>query len=157
MLGGHLGMLGRERLVLDGGHHQAVAQPFGVVEAHSDVVAVDCLGLRGQAALPEVECSVRAHTPLHRVHHPRTRPPAPNAGVLEERDVAAGRPLLVRVEEVVDGRVVLVDGLLHEPEAEDACVEVDVPRRIGRDTRDMVDAVERHRAQLSQRPLGSCG
>ena len=76
--------------------------------------------------------------------------PRRDAGILEERDVAPGRPVLVGVEEVVDGRVVLVDGLLHEPQAEDARVEVDVPRRIAGDARDVVDAVERHRAQRSR-------
>jgi hypothetical protein len=51
-------------------------------------------------------------------------------------------PLLVGVEEVIDGRVVLVDGLLDEPEPEDARVEVDVARSIRGDARDVVDAVE---------------
>ena len=46
--------------------------------------------------------------------------PRRGAGVLEERQVVARRALFVAVEEVVDGRVVLVDGLLHEPHAHDA-------------------------------------
>ena len=40
------------------------------------------------------------------------RQPAAEAGILEERQVGARRARLVGVEEVVDGRVVLVDGLL---------------------------------------------
>ncbi len=59
-----------------------------------------------------------------------------------------GVPVLVGVEEVVDGRVVLVDRLLHEPEAEDAGVVLDVPRRVGGDARDVVDAVEPHAGSL---------
>src|SRR4051794_18275092 len=76
--------------------------------------------------------------------HPAPRLAGSRVRILEERDVRAGPPFLVGVEEVVDGRVVLVDGLLHEPQAEDARVEVDVPRRIARDARHVMDAVEPH-------------
>ena len=80
-----------------------------------------------------------------------TRPCAPSrplpapagARVLEEGDVRAGAALLVGVEEVVDRRVVLVDGLLDEPQAEDARVEVDVPGGVARDARDVMDPLER--------------
>ena len=68
--------------------------------------------------------------------------PAPRTGVLEEGDVGARTPALVRVEEVVDGRVVLVDRLLHEPQAEHPGVEVDVPRRVTGDQSDVMDAFE---------------
>ena len=51
---------------------------------------------------------------------------------------------LVGVEEVVDGRVVLVDRLLHEAQAERPGVELDVPRRVRRDRGDVVDALEPH-------------
>src|SRR5437660_1504252 len=70
--------------------------------------------------------------------------PAPRVRVLEERDVRARAALLVRVEEVVDGRVVLVHRLLDEPQAEDAGIEVDVPRRVAGDQRDVVDPLELH-------------
>src|SRR5262249_13763810 len=107
--------------------------------------------LSGQPFLPEVECLVGRDAPLDGVHHPRTRAAAPHARVLEERDVAPGRTLLVRIEEVIDGGIVLVDALLDEPETEDARVEVDVPRRVGGDAGDVVDAVEAHSAQGSAR------
>ena len=51
---------------------------------------------------------------------------------------------LVGVEEVVDGRVVLVDGLLDQPQAEDPRVEVDVPRCVSRDQSDVMDSLEAH-------------
>ena len=51
---------------------------------------------------------------------PAPAPAAAGARVLEERDVGAGAALLVRVEEVVDGRVVLVDRLLDQPQSEHA-------------------------------------
>ena len=70
--------------------------------------------------------------------------PGTRLRVLEEGHVAAGVALLVRVEQVVDGRIVLVDALLHEPEAERAGVELDVPRRVPGDARDVVDALELH-------------
>ena len=73
---------------------------------------------------------------------PRPALPAARVRVLEERQVTSGAPLFVRVEEVVDGRVVLVHRLLDEPEAEHAHVEVDVARRVGGDARDVVDSLE---------------
>jgi hypothetical protein len=79
------------------------------------------------------------------VHHPCAGAPAAGVRVLEERQVTSRAPLLVGIEEVVDGRVVLIHGLLDEPEAEDADVEVDVSRRISRDARDVVDPLEAHR------------
>jgi hypothetical protein len=45
---------------------------------------------------------------------------------------------------VVDGRIVLIDRLLDQPEAEDAGVEVHVPGRIAGDQGDVVDAFEPH-------------
>ena len=116
--------------------------PSGSSNASPPSSRVDASAER-ESRLPEVERLLRADAPLHRVHHPRAGSTAPNARVLEERDVAARRSVLVRVEEVVDGRVVLVDRLLHEPQAEDARVEVDVSRRVARDARHVVDAVER--------------
>ncbi len=71
---------------------------------------------------------------------------APGARVLEERDVGARAAQLVGVEEVVDGRVVLVDRLLDHPQPEDAGVEVDVAGCVAGDARDVVDAFEAHRS-----------
>src|SRR6185436_12032647 len=78
------------------------------------------------------------------VHHAAPGAPARGARVLEERQVRARAALLVGVEEVVDGRVVLVDALLDEPQSEDARVEVDVGRRVAGDRRDVVDALQLH-------------
>jgi hypothetical protein len=76
------------------------------------------------------------------VNHPGAGTTAADT-VLEERDVASGCPVLVRVEEVVDRRVVLVDRLLHHPQAENAGVEVDILRSVTCDARHVMDAVER--------------
>ena len=66
------------------------------------------------------------------------------ARVLEERDVVAGAALLVAVEEVVDGRVVLVDALLDEPQAQQARVELDVAGGVPGDCGYVVDTFELH-------------
>ena len=89
------------------------------------MLALDALV--SEAALPEVDGLGRSDPPDDGVHHPRASAAEARAGVLEEGDVVPGRALLVAVEEVVDGRVVLVDALLDEAKTEDACVEVDVP------------------------------
>ena len=75
---------------------------------------------------------------------PVARAARPRARVLEEGQVGAGAALLVGVEQVVDGRIVLVDGLLDHPQPEHARVEVDVARRVAGDRGDVVDAVEVH-------------
>jgi hypothetical protein len=78
------------------------------------------------------------------VDHPVARAAARDARVLEERQVAAGPRLGIGVEEVVDGRVVLVDGLLDQSQAEHPHVELDVGGRVARDGRDVVNAFEAH-------------
>src|SRR5690242_720385 len=60
----------------------------------------------------------------------------------EERHDAPRRADLVTVVEVVRLRIVEVDRALHEPEAEDAGVEVDVTLRIAGDRGDVVDALD---------------
>src|ERR1700745_2080789 len=60
------------------------------------------------------------------MHHPGAGAPGLRARVLEERQVSARPRVLVSVEQVVDGRVVLVDRLGGQPQAEDPGVEVDV-------------------------------
>src|SRR5437867_4990514 len=83
--------------------------------------------------LPEVERLVRGDAPHDAVDHAGPRAAAPRPRVLEERDVGARRAALVRIEEVVNGRIVLVDRLLDETQPEHTPVEVDVARRIAGD------------------------
>ena len=136
-------MLGEQRRVVDGRHDEAVTKPLGVLERQPCAIAGNGVRFGCEPTLPEVERRAGGDAPLHRVHHPGAGAAPPHARVLEERDVAARRARLVGVEEVVDGRIVLVDRLLHHPEPEDTRVEVDVPRSIARDARDVMEAVER--------------
>ena len=85
------------------------------------------------------------------MHHPVTGAPGRGAGVLEEGDVAAGAAALVGVEQVVDGRIVLVDRLLHHPQAQQPRVEVDVRRCVAGDRGHVVDAFEAHRPSRQAR------
>jgi hypothetical protein len=82
------------------------------------------------------------------VDHPVARAAHRQARVLEEGEIGARIPLLVRVEEVVDGRVVLVDRLLHQAQPEHVRVEVDVSLGVGGDRGDVMDAVELHAESL---------
>ena len=91
-----------------------------------------------------------------RVHHSVAGAAAAGARILEEGDVRAGTAVLVRVEEVVDRRVVLVDRLLHHPQAEHAGVEVDVPRCVAGDAGHVVDAFEPHVSRSSPVSPVSC-
>ena len=102
-----------------------------------------------EPALPEVDRLRRRDAPADGVHHPGARAAGPGVRVLEEGDVRARIAALVPVEEVVDGRVVLVDALLDEPQPEHPSVEVDVAGRVAGDGGDVVDALELHEPRLA--------
>ena len=70
------------------------------------------------ARSPELERLFGADAERDDMHHPVAGAAGRRSRVLEERDVRAGRASLIGVEEVVDGRVVLVDGLLDQPQPE---------------------------------------
>jgi hypothetical protein len=93
---------------------------------------------------PEVERRLRCDAEHHTVHHAGAVLPCPSAGVFEEGEIGARRPVLVGVEQVVDRRIVLVDGLLDQSEPEHARVEVHVGRGVAGDGADVVDAFELH-------------
>src|SRR6185312_7739439 len=145
----HLGAVGGQRLVVGVARDQRVPKAFRVAEGERPVrVALARDALVGEAALPEVDCLGRVNPPADGVNHPGAGLALPRAWVLEEGDVVSRCALLVAVEEVVDGRVVLVDAFLDEPEPEDTRVKVDVARRVPGDRRDVVDAFELHAASL---------
>ena len=150
-LDGDLGVLGDERLVgrlVDG---ELVPQPLGILEREPGALPLELLRLRREPLLPEVERVLGADAPADCVDHPVASASTGDAGVLEERDVAPGRAALVSVEEVVNGRVVLVHGLLDHAQSEHAGVEVDVARRVAGDAGHMVDPVEVHRPERTPR------
>ena len=124
---------------------ELVLEALRVAEAQHVSVALGVHALRGQAIGPEGDRLRRGHAPADAVHHAGARAARRGAGVLEEREVGAGAALLVGVEQVVDGRVVLVDRLLHQPQAEHPRVEVEVLRGVAGDRGDVVDAFELHR------------
>jgi hypothetical protein len=133
-------VVGDQRLVGDVDDEQLVVEALRIGE--DEVVAVALgLGVVGAQALgPEVESIAGGDAPDDPVHHPRAGPTERRAGVLEEGQVRAGVPLLVGVEEVVDGGVVLVDGFLDQPEPENARVKVYVALRLAGDRGYVVDA-----------------
>jgi hypothetical protein len=63
---------------------------------------------------------------------------------VEEGEVGSRRGEAVGIEEVIGGDVVLVDGLLDQPEAEDIGVEIDIALGIGRNRGEVVDSGELH-------------
>jgi hypothetical protein len=139
-----LGVIRRERLVPTRVHAQLVLEPLGIGEQEPVALAADLHALRPEPRGPELDRLRRGDPPDDAVDHPRAGAAGSGAGVLEEGQVEAGVALLVAVEEVVDGRVVLVDGLLDEAQAKHPRVEVDVAGRVSGDRGDVVDAVELH-------------
>ncbi len=119
------------------------AHAFRAVEA-KPVVFADAIDTRGgQAPRPEPERLIARHTEGDAVDHSSARAAPDQARVLEEREVSARAAILVRIEQVIDGGVVLVDSLLDQPEAHDARVEQDVPGGVCRDRADVMDSVQR--------------
>src|SRR6476646_1829413 len=86
--------------------------------------------------------------------HSGARATGLRARVLEERQVGARPRVLVSVKQVVDGRVVLVDRLGGQPQAEDPRVEVDVAAGVAGDRGDVVDAFEFHDAAFLRAAAG---
>ena len=152
VLGGDVGRRADERALGPGVDLEDVAQPLGVGEGQPVAVALGGHALGRQPLLPEGDRLGRADPPDDRVDHPVAGAPGPGAGVLEERQVRPRRALLVGVEEVVDGRVVLVDRALDEPQPERARVELDVARRIAGDGGDVVDPLELHQGANATPP-----
>src|SRR5690606_3252949 len=64
------------------------------------------------------------------------------AGEGEEGHLSAGAAQLIAVEEVVGRDVVLIDGLLDQPHAQDAGKEVDVAAGVAGDRRDVVQSAK---------------
>ena len=148
----HFRVLGDQWLVMGLDDCELVPEPLRVDEREPPVVAGENMVV--EPLLPEAEGVLGGDAPADGVDHAGAGAALVCARVLEEGDVGAGIALLVRVEEVVDGRVVLVDRLLHEPQAEQARVELDVSRRVCRDRRDVMHAFELHgRFNLSCRDL----
>ena len=138
-------MSGDERCVAVVDDRELETETLGVLEPQAVVHAPRHPRVLRQPMLPEVERSRRADAKGDRVHHPHTGATAAGARVLEEGDVRPGTARLVRVEEVVDRRIVLVDRLLDHPQTEHARVEVDVPRSVTGDARHVMNTVESHR------------
>ena len=141
-LGGHLRVLGDQRFVAGLDDGELVPKPFGIDERQPPLLARKHVVV--EPLLPEIERLIRSDPPADGMHHPGARAALARARVFEEGDVGARVALLVGVEEVVDGRVVLVDRLLHHAQAQHSRVEVDVSRRVPSDRRDVVDSFELH-------------
>ena len=147
-----LRMVGDQRLVGRRDDGKLEVEAFGIAEAQAAFAAVDVDAFGREPVLPELDRVLRGDAEDDAMHHAAAGPPRARVWVLKEGEVAAGAPLLVSVEEVVDGRIVLVDRLLDEPQAEDADVEVDVARRVARDAGDVVNPLEAHRCTVTIAP-----
>jgi hypothetical protein len=129
-----------------------VLEPLRIGEDQR-VPVLGTLGLHPTPAKPlgpEVERLRRGDPPDDPVDHPIAGAPGGDARVLEEGQVRAWVALLVRVEQVVHVRAVLVDRLLHQAQSEDADVEVDIALPVLGDRGDVVDTVELHALTISR-------
>ena len=59
---------------------------------------------------------------------------------IEEGEICAGTAFAVGVEQMIGADVILVDGLLHQPHAQQAGVERQILARFGRNRREMVNS-----------------
>ena len=72
---------------------------------------------------------------------------------IEEREVGAGIGFAVGIEQMIGADVVLVDGLLDQPHAEQAGVESEIFARFRRYRRQMVNPGQLHRLFLTCRSV----
>ena len=120
-LGRHLGVVGDQRLVGDVDDEQLVVEPLGVGEAQA--LARRARTRRRGAPSRSAQKSSASLEPTRQTIRwtiPGPGPARRHARELEEGQVGAGAALLVGEEEVVDGRVVLVDGFLDQPQPQHA-------------------------------------
>jgi len=160
-----------QRLFIAVVDEEFVLESFGVGEQQSGLSGVDtgpgqtrvhlgCLrpGARGLEALgPVGERLNRWEPPQDPVDHARSGPARLGAGVLEEGQVEAGAAVLIAVEEVIDGRVVLIDGSLDQPHPEKPGIKLHVPGGIAGDAADVMDAVEADVAHPAKIPVRGRG
>ena len=138
----HLGMVGDQRRSGTSTTEQLVLEPLGVGEdAGRRPSRSDSVPLARSRSAQKSSASSEATRQTIRWTIPAPARPGRRAGVLEEGQVGAGVPLLVGEEEVVDGRVVLVDGFLDQPQAHHAGVEVDVALGVLGDRGDVVNSL----------------
>ena len=144
-LGRDLGMLGDQRRVGDLDDEQLVIEALGVGEAQALALArrLDAVRRPSRSA-QKSSASAEATRQTIRCTIPAPARPRRRAGVLEEGQVGARIAALVGEEEVVDGRVVLVDGFLDQPQAQHAGVEVDVALGVLGDRGYVVNALQLH-------------
>ena len=112
-----------------------VEHGFGLIVRHAEP---------GQALAPEIEAA-RGHRKAGERHLARTAAGGRQMLPGKERHRRAGRADLVAVVEMIDARVVEVDGALDEAQAQHLGVEVDVALRRAADRRDMVQPVDGRR------------
>ena len=137
----HFRVVGDQRLVGNVDDRQLVLEPLRVGEDEALALALGLGVVGAQPLRPEVERLGRSDPPDDPVDHPGAGPAQGRARILEEGQVGARVPILVGEKEVVDGRVVLVDGFLDQPQTQHAGVEVDVALGVLGDRGDVVDAL----------------
>src|SRR5579883_3384012 len=141
---GDLRMAGPKRGILGAHGTKLESEPLGVLEAQILSVARGSDAVVPQPVFPEAQRVGRGDAPRDPVRHSRAGAAALGPRVLEEREVRAGAAVLIGVEQVIDGRIILVHRFLDQPQAEQPGVKVDVSRRIRRDRGDVVNPVESH-------------
>ena len=151
VLGRDLGVARAQRRV---GHvldEQFVLEPLRVGEARPSRRRPRARPRARRGARPRTRASRASRRARRRGGRSRRRPAAGAPGYSKNVMSAPGDAVLVGIEEVVDARVVLVDGLRDQPQAEHAGVEVDVARGVAGDRGDVVDAVETHQVSAARR------
>ena len=139
---GNLGMSRHERLILSRAGDELETETLRVFEPETVVFDRGFQPGRLQAPRPELEGFLGTHPKADPMDHPRARTSAHEAWILEKCQVRTGAAIFVSVEEVVDGRVVLVDRLLDQSQAHDPGIELEVPGCVGGDGADVVDSVQ---------------
>ena len=151
-VGRDLGVVGDQRLVWDSTTASSWSSPSGSAKSRPSAARGGtrrrCAPSRSSQKSSD-SCEPTRQT--IRCTLPAPGPARRHAGVLKEGEVGAGAALLVGEEEVIDGRVVLVDGFLDQAQAQHPGVEVDVALSVVGDRGDVVDSLQLHWSRIASR------
>ena len=147
VLGRDVGRVGRQRGVIDGDGQQFVAQALEVGEGTAPS-SVRSVATSASARRASQKASASSDATRHWMVWTMPSPAWPRAapGNSKKVRIEPGRAALVAEVEVVDVRLVEVDRLLHQTQAQHTRVEVHVARCIGGDRGDVMQTLECHSA-----------
>ena len=140
----YFGVISNQRLIADRCHKQLVFEALGIGKAQLAIIALGIDAAAAESLRPKVQGILRANPPDDPVNHAGARSAAGCAGILKEGQIGAGAAPLIGEEEVIDARIVLIDGFLDQAQSEHTGIKIDISLGVLGDRGDVMDSLELH-------------